>query len=172
MRMGKRSADEFITDYLMTAGDSGFDLESTVDYFHQAIHLEILKQIYRLTEMPTTMNDWVKYTQRFDNQWRELQSIKSSVPTMMPRRNNPFRYDSSNAPASMNNSILGYELRVGVFIANKKDIWQTNALLGLCLGYMKRELDMFNQVVGKWGTTWLKLAEHWLAEEEAMAEHS
>ncbi|ETW79551.1 hypothetical protein HETIRDRAFT_117292 [Heterobasidion irregulare TC 32-1] len=57
MRMGKRSADKFVTDYLMTAGESGFDLESTVDYFHRAIHLEILKQIHRLPDMPTTMDD-------------------------------------------------------------------------------------------------------------------
>ncbi|ETW75887.1 hypothetical protein HETIRDRAFT_455536 [Heterobasidion irregulare TC 32-1] len=68
MRMGKRSADEFVTDYLMTAGESRFDLESTVDYFRRAIHPEIFKQIYRLPDMPTTMDDWVKYTQRFDNQ--------------------------------------------------------------------------------------------------------
>ncbi|ETW77374.1 hypothetical protein HETIRDRAFT_167449 [Heterobasidion irregulare TC 32-1] len=106
MRMGKRSADEFVTDYLMTAGESGFDLESTVDYFRRAIHPEILKQIYRLPDMPTTMDDWVKYTRRFDNQWRELQSIKSSVPSATVRSNNPFRYNSSNAPSSMNNSVV------------------------------------------------------------------
>ncbi|ETW80773.1 hypothetical protein HETIRDRAFT_418735 [Heterobasidion irregulare TC 32-1] len=88
MRMGKQSADEFVTDYLMTTGESRFNLEST------------------LPEMPTTMNDWVKYTQRFDNQWRELQNIKSSVPTTMPHHNNPFCYDSSNAPTSMNNSVV------------------------------------------------------------------
>ncbi|ETW86532.1 hypothetical protein HETIRDRAFT_99012 [Heterobasidion irregulare TC 32-1] len=34
MRMGKQSADEFVTDYLMIAGESGFDLESTINYFH------------------------------------------------------------------------------------------------------------------------------------------
>ncbi|ETW83229.1 hypothetical protein HETIRDRAFT_426576 [Heterobasidion irregulare TC 32-1] len=106
MRMGKRSADEFVTDYLMMAGESRFDLESTVDYFRRAIHLEILKQIYRLPDMPTTMDDWVKYTRRFDNQWRELQSIKSSIPFAAVRPNNPFRYNSSNAPSSMNNSVV------------------------------------------------------------------
>ena len=106
MRMGKCSADKFVMDYLMTAGQSGFDLESTIDYFCQAIHPEILKQIYRLPEMLTTMDNWVKYTQRFNNQWRELQSIKSSVPTTMPYHNNPFRYNSSNAPTSMNNSVV------------------------------------------------------------------
>ncbi|ETW75018.1 hypothetical protein HETIRDRAFT_423601 [Heterobasidion irregulare TC 32-1] len=94
--MGKCSADEFVTDYLMTAGESGFDLESTVNYFRRAIYLEIFKQIYRLPEMPTTIDDW----------WRELQSIKSSVPTTMPRHNNPFCYDFSNAPTSMNNSVV------------------------------------------------------------------
>ncbi|ETW85325.1 hypothetical protein HETIRDRAFT_424659 [Heterobasidion irregulare TC 32-1] len=106
MRMGKRSADKFVTDYLMTAGESRFDLESTVDYFRRAIHPEILKQIYRLPDMPTTMDDWVKYTRRFDNQWRELQSIKSSVPSAAVRSSNPFRYNSSNAPSSMNNSVV------------------------------------------------------------------
>ncbi|ETW79945.1 hypothetical protein HETIRDRAFT_103505 [Heterobasidion irregulare TC 32-1] len=106
MRMGKCSVDELVTDYLMTAGESGFNLESIVDYFRRAIHPEILKQIYRLPEMPTMINDWVKHTQRFDNQWRELQSIKSSIPTTMPHRNNPFRYDSSNAPISMNNLVM------------------------------------------------------------------
>ena len=33
MRMGKRMADDFITEFLITAAESGFDLESTVDYF-------------------------------------------------------------------------------------------------------------------------------------------
>ena len=99
-------ADDFVADFLITAAESRFDMESTVDYFHRAIHLEILKQIYRLPDMPTNMDDWVKYTQRFDNQWRELQSIKSSVPTIFTQRNNPSRYNSSNAPSSMNNSIV------------------------------------------------------------------
>ena len=46
MRMGKRMADDFVTDFLITAAESRFNLESTVDYFCRAIHLEILKQVY------------------------------------------------------------------------------------------------------------------------------
>ncbi|ETW82068.1 hypothetical protein HETIRDRAFT_418047 [Heterobasidion irregulare TC 32-1] len=91
IRMGKQSVDEFVTDYLITVGESGFDLESTVDYFHRAIHPEILKQIYRLPEMPTTMDNW---------------SIKSSVPSILVQQNNPFCYNSSNAPSSINNSVV------------------------------------------------------------------
>ena len=34
--------------------------------------------------------------------------------------------------------------RVSAFIVNKKDIWQTNVLLGLYLGYLKGQLNMFN----------------------------
>ena len=104
MRMGKRTADDFVADFQITAAESGFDMESTVDYFRRAIHPEILKQIYRLLDMPVTVADWIKYTQRFDNQWRELQSIKSSIPAV--QRTNPFRYNSSNAPSSMNNSVV------------------------------------------------------------------
>ena len=33
MRMGKKTADDFVTDFLITAAKSGFDMESTVDYF-------------------------------------------------------------------------------------------------------------------------------------------
>ncbi|ETW82056.1 hypothetical protein HETIRDRAFT_318925 [Heterobasidion irregulare TC 32-1] len=106
MKMVKCSADDFVMDYLMTARESGFDLESTINYFRRAIHPEILKQIYQLPEMLTTMDNWVKYTHRFDNQWRELQSIKSSVPATLIRQNNPFRYNSLNAPSSMNNSVV------------------------------------------------------------------
>ena len=82
MRMGKKTADDFVVDFLITAAESGFDMESTVDYFRRAIHPEILKQIYRLPDLLTSMDNWVKYTQRFDNQWRELQSIRSSIPAM------------------------------------------------------------------------------------------
>ena len=67
MRMGKKMADDFIADFLITTAESGFNMESTVDYFRRAIHPEILKQIYRLLDLPTSMDDWVKYTQRFDN---------------------------------------------------------------------------------------------------------
>ena len=62
--------------------------------------------------------------------------------------------------------------RVGVFIVNRKDTWQTNVLLELCLGYLKGQLNIFNQVVEKWGIAQLKLAGHWLAEEAAIKEHS
>ena len=106
MRMGKRTADDFIVDFLITVAESGFNLESTVNYFRQAIHPEILKQVYRLLDMPTTMDDWVKYTQCFDNQWRELQSIKSSILAVTTQQNNPFCYNSSNTPSSMNNSVV------------------------------------------------------------------
>ena len=106
MRMGKKTADDFVADFLITAAESGFDIESTVDYFRRAIHPEILKQIYRLPDLPTSMDDWVKYTQRFDNQWRELQSIRSSIPAMTTQRNSSSRYNSSNAPSSMNNSVI------------------------------------------------------------------
>ena len=67
MRMGKRTADDFVADFQITTAESGFDIESTVNYFRQAIHLEILKQIYRLPDMPVTIADWIKYTQQFDN---------------------------------------------------------------------------------------------------------
>ena len=106
MRMGKKTADDFIADFLITAAKSGFDMESMVDYFCRAIHPEILKQIYRLPDLPTSMDDWVKYTQRFDNQWRELQSIRNSIPTMTTQRNSSSRYNSSNAPSSMNTSVV------------------------------------------------------------------
>ena len=56
--------------------------------------------------MPMDMDNWVKYTQHFDNQWRELQSIKSSIPTATTQWNNPFHYNSSNTPSSMNNSVI------------------------------------------------------------------
>ncbi|ETW84797.1 hypothetical protein HETIRDRAFT_103290 [Heterobasidion irregulare TC 32-1] len=134
-------------DYLMTTRESGFDLESTIDYFCQAIHPEILKQIYRLPEMLTTMNDWVKYTRRFDNQWRELQSIKSSVHITVPHRNNPFQYDSSNAPASMNNLVVPMAIDAVHTLLSNDERARLHAE-----GYMKGELDMFNRVVEKWGT--------------------
>ena len=70
----------------------------------------------------------------------------------------------------MNNP--GSKLRVGVFTVVKRDIWQTNAWLGLCLRYLKGQLDMFNQVMEKWGTARLKPVDHWPAEEEAMTECS
>ena len=101
IRMGKKTADDFIADFLITTAESGFDMESTVDYFHQAIHPEILKQIYRLPDLPTSMDNWVKYTQCFDNQWRELQSIRSSIPAMSTQRNSSSHYNSSNAPSSL-----------------------------------------------------------------------
>ena len=65
----------------------------------------------------------------------------------------------------------GFVLRVGAFIVDRKDIWRTNALSGLHLGYLSGQLDMFNRVMEKWGTVRLKPADHWPAEEAAMAEH-
>ena len=62
--------------------------------------------------------------------------------------------------------------RVGAFTVIKKDTWRTNAPSGLHLGYLKGQLDMFNRVMEKWETTQLKLADHWPAEEAAMAERS
>ena len=55
IRMGKRTVDNFVADFQITIAKSGFDMESTVDYFCQAIYLEILKQIYRLPDMPDTI---------------------------------------------------------------------------------------------------------------------
>ena len=55
-------ADDFVVNFMIMVAESGFDIESTVDYFWRAIHPEILKQIYRLPDMPTNMDDWVKYT--------------------------------------------------------------------------------------------------------------
>ena len=106
MRMRKRIADDFVADFQITTAKSGFNIESTVDYFCQAIHPEILKQIYRLPDLPTSMDDWVKYTQCFDNQWRELQSIRSSIPVMSTQWNSSSHYNSSNTPTSMNNSVI------------------------------------------------------------------
>ncbi|ETW76701.1 hypothetical protein HETIRDRAFT_430052 [Heterobasidion irregulare TC 32-1] len=139
IRMGKHLADDFIMDYLMMAGESRFDLESTVNYFCQAIHPEILKQIYQLPEMLTTMDNW----------------------------NNPFHYNSSNTPSSMNNSIIPMAIdSVCTALTDK----ERNKLR--MEGYMKGQLDMFNKVVERWGTAWLRPVEGWQQEEEAMAECS
>ncbi|ETW87767.1 hypothetical protein HETIRDRAFT_424449 [Heterobasidion irregulare TC 32-1] len=62
--------------------------------------------------------------------------------------------------------------RVGAFTVARKDTWQINALSGVRLGYMKGQLDMFNRVVERWGTTRLRPAAGWEAEEAAMAKHS
>ena len=62
MRMGKQMADNFVTDFQITMAESRFDMESTVDYFCQAILPEILKQIYQLLDMPSKVKDWIKYT--------------------------------------------------------------------------------------------------------------
>ena len=62
--------------------------------------------------------------------------------------------------------------RVGASTIDRRDIWQTNAPPGICLGYLKGQLNMFNQVMEKWGTSRLKLDEHWPEEEAAMAECS
>ncbi|ETW78759.1 hypothetical protein HETIRDRAFT_428593 [Heterobasidion irregulare TC 32-1] len=189
MRMGKRSADEFVTDYLMMAGESGFNLESTVDYFRHAIHPEILKQIYRLPDMPTTMDDWVKYTRRFNNQWRELQSIKSSVPSAAVRSSNPFRYNSSNAPSSMNNSVVPMAVdSVRTTLTDKER--NRLRMKGGCF-YYRQKGHMANQCPvrgssrihegsaryvqqssGMVGTARLRPAAGWEAEEAAMAKRS
>ena len=34
MRMGKRTVDNFVADFQITIAESGFDMESIVDYFH------------------------------------------------------------------------------------------------------------------------------------------
>ena len=60
--MGKQMADNFVTDFQITMVESRFDMESIVDYFCQAIYPEILKQIYRLLDMPSKVKDWIKYT--------------------------------------------------------------------------------------------------------------
>ena len=75
----------------------------------------------------------------------------------------------STLPSPTTND-LGSVLRVGVSTVIRRDTWQTNALLGLRLGYLKGQLDMFNRVTEKWGTAWLKPVDHWPAEEVAMAE--
>ena len=62
MRIGKKMADDFVMNFMIMVAESRFDIESTVDYFWRAIHPEILKQIYRLSDMPTNMDDWVEYT--------------------------------------------------------------------------------------------------------------
>ena len=33
IRMGKRTADDFVTDFLITAAESRFNLESIINYF-------------------------------------------------------------------------------------------------------------------------------------------
>ena len=74
---GKETADEFISKFRLVADEIGFDDAIILEYFHRAIHPDLLEIVYLMETLPTTLSDWYKYVIRFDGQKEEATSILS-----------------------------------------------------------------------------------------------
>jgi hypothetical protein len=67
---------EYITKFRFHAGNSKItDNSALIGYFQVGIKTALMKQIYAMETVPTTIEGWIKKAQTFENNWKQGQTV-------------------------------------------------------------------------------------------------
>ncbi len=66
IKQGTRTAEEYCIEFRDLSFRTGYNDNAHIEFFKKGLHQEILKQIYRLLDLPTSLDDWYKFAIRFD----------------------------------------------------------------------------------------------------------
>src|SRR5215469_5729811 len=76
LRQGQMTADEYVNKFKVFVGEANLsDSPSLQDKFQCGLNKGILRELYSMTNLPNTIEDWYKHACRQDSQWKRFQSI-------------------------------------------------------------------------------------------------
>lgn len=70
LEQGSMTADEYIVTFEEYAGYTGWDDKALMDQFEKGLKSSLTASIYRLENMPTTLQGWKQWARKLDRQWR------------------------------------------------------------------------------------------------------
>ena len=70
LEQGSKTADEYIVAFEEYEHYTGWDDKALMDQFEQGLQHGLKASIYRLENMPATLQGWKQYARKFDRQWR------------------------------------------------------------------------------------------------------
>lgn len=109
LKQGSMTAMEFISAFKLAKVNSGLNDVALVDIFKRGLNRPLVEKIYNLPIVPSTLEEWFAYANRFDLNWRQLQQLnkqESKTPTstsITPKSSKPSSFKPSipNFPSSL-----------------------------------------------------------------------
>jgi hypothetical protein len=86
---GGMTADKYIAEFQTTKSQSGINEDAAlIKYFMEGIPIPLMEKINTLDNVPTTLDDWMKFASRFDNLYRCTKVITARLRgnTGQPRK--------------------------------------------------------------------------------------
>jgi hypothetical protein len=77
LKQGKNTAEEYGREFKAIAAKTGYDDVAKIERYCEGLHKELVDVIYKLPEMPKTLEDWMKWAEKFDRQWRQREQDRS-----------------------------------------------------------------------------------------------
>lgn len=75
IKMSNMSCEKYVANFEVLEPLVGYNDEALTEIFKSGLPDHLLKQIYSMTDMPSTLKTWKQFAMRFDRQNRELQEV-------------------------------------------------------------------------------------------------
>jgi hypothetical protein len=76
LRQGLGGLDNYIAEFRILVSKCGItDNKSLIEYFMEGLNPELLKRVYLMENMPTTIQGWYEAANKFDGQYRRAKAI-------------------------------------------------------------------------------------------------
>jgi hypothetical protein len=77
---GGMTADEYIAEFRTAKAQSGINKDAAlIEYFMEGIPIPLMEKINTLNNVPTMLDDWMKFASRFDNSYRCTKAITARL---------------------------------------------------------------------------------------------
>jgi hypothetical protein len=77
---GGMTADKYIAEFRTAKSQSRINEDAAlIEYFMEGIPIPLMEKINMLDNMPTMLDDWMKFASRFDNSYRRTKAITACL---------------------------------------------------------------------------------------------
>ena len=77
LKQGKNTAEEYGRQFKAIASKTGYDEVAKIERYSDGLNKDLVDAVYKLAEMPTTLDKWMSWAEKFDRQWRQREQDRN-----------------------------------------------------------------------------------------------
>ena len=92
LKQESQTADEYVSAFREFKDDTGYNDAALVDAFEKGLNQALVDSIYKLPEMPQTLEGWINWAVKLDRQYRQREAKKkvAKAPIIQKATPKPF----------------------------------------------------------------------------------
>jgi hypothetical protein len=105
IKQGSLTADAYNVDFNKWRFDTGYNDDALITFYKKGLNVPLLKDVYKIRPLPTTIDAWMTSASVCDRQFREMQAFHHSVTTTSSSSTRKGQKQSSTSSSSFKPSI-------------------------------------------------------------------